>query len=208
MSDQVSWILLTAGCFLLGSIPFSFLVARATTGRDLREVGSGNPGATNALRTAGAAAGLIGLFLDTAKGFVPTWLARGVELPDAMIAAVALACVVGHVTSPFLGFRGGKGVATGFGALVALNPLGGLLALGLFVASVAISRIVSLGSILAVTVLPLIWFVPDRLGAPPAGGKAGWLAAVAICALVLARHVPNLRRLLSGTEKRLGAKPA
>lgn len=204
----MNWIALIAGCFLLGSIPFSFLVVRARTGSDLRAVGSGNPGATNALRVAGATAGLIGLLMDIAKGFIPVWLARGAGLADTMVAAVAVACVVGHVLSPFLRFRGGKGVATGFGALVALNPVAGLAAAAVFLCSVAAVRIVSVGSMLAVAVLPLIWFLPERWGYLVAGDRAGWWAAVAICTLALARHLPNLRRLVSGTEARLGERPA
>ncbi len=205
MQDQpVSWMLLIAGCFLLGAIPFSYLSARVRTGRDLRQVGSGNPGATNALRTAGPGAAFVGLALDTGKGFVPVWLARGAELPSTTVATVAVACVLGHVLSPFLGFRGGKGVATGFGALTALSPIACALAAVVFVLTVGLSRMVSVGSMVAVALLPLLWLLADRLGFPPAAGRAGWWAATAIAALVIGRHFPNLRRIAAGTESRFG----
>lgn len=200
-------ILLLLGFFLVGSIPFSYLAVRLRTGNDLRQVGSGNPGATNALRTAGPVVALAGLLLDIAKGFIPVWLGRGVSLSDEVLAAAAVACVLGHVFSPFLYFRGGKGVATGFGALSALNPFAALLSVAIFALATAASRIVSLGSILALAALPLLWLLPERLGYPPAAGRMGWLAAAVVCGLVLARHGNNLRRLRAGTESRLGGKP-
>lgn len=204
-------IALVAGGLFLGSIPFSYLVVRARTGRDLREVGSGNPGATNALRVAGRAAALTGLVLDTAKGLVPVWLAREAGVSGEVVAALAVACVLGHVLSPFLGFHGGKGVATGFGALAALNPLAGAIGLFVFFATIVLSRVVSLGSILAMGSISVVWFVPGRFGFAGAAGQgddAGWWAAIVIFALVLVRHLPNLRRLVDGTESRLGEKRA
>ncbi len=199
-------ILLVLGFFFLGSIPFSYVAVRLRTGNDLRRLGSGNPGATNALRAAGPAVALAGLMLDVGKGFVPVWLGRDVGFSDETLATAAVACVLGHVFSPFLGFRGGKGVATGFGALSALNPVASLLCVAIFAVAIALSRIVSFGSILAVAALPLLWLLPEHWGYPPAAGRMGWLAAVVICALVLARHGSNFRRLRAGTEVRLGGK--
>ncbi len=200
-------ILLLSGFFFLGSIPFSYLAVRLRTGSDLRDVGSGNPGATNALRTAGPSVALLGLLLDIAKGFVPVWIGRSAGLPDEALAAAAVATVLGHAFSPFLGFRGGKGVATGFGALSALNPLAAGLSVVIFFLVLLAWRVVSLGSILAVAALPVLWLLPERWGYPPAGGRMGWLAAALVCGLVLARHGSNFRRLRSGTESRLGGKP-
>ncbi|MCP4201362.1 MAG: glycerol-3-phosphate 1-O-acyltransferase PlsY [bacterium] len=199
--------LLLLAVFLLGSIPFSYLAVRVRTGSDLRQVGSRNPGATNALRTAGPVVALFGLMLDIGKGFVPIWLGRSAGLSDGILAAAAVACVLGHVFSPFLGFRGGKGVATGFGALSALNPIASLIAVAIFAAAVAVWRIVSLGSILAVAALPLLWVLPEQWGYPLAAGRMGWLAAAVVCGLVLVRHTTNFRRLRAGTESRLGGRP-
>ncbi len=199
-------ILLLPGCFFLGSIPFSYLAVRVRTGSDLRDLGSGNPGATNALRTAGPSVALLGLMLDIAKGFVPVWFGRTAGLPDELLAGAALACVLGHVFSPFLAFRGGKGVATGFGALSAMNPVAAGLSVVIFLLALLIWRMVSLGSILAVAALPILWPLPERLGYPAAAGGMGWLAAAAVCALVLVRHRGNFRRLRTGTEYRLGGR--
>lgn len=205
LTQPMNWILLLAGFFFLGSIPFSYLAVRLRTGSDLRDVGSGNPGATNALRTAGPSVASVGLLLDIAKGFAPVWLARTAGLSDELLAGAVLSCVLGHVFSPFLGFRGGKGVATGFGALSALNPLAAALSVVIFFLTLWAWRIVSLGSILAVAALPILWLLPERLGYPAAAGGVGWLVAAVVCGLVLFRHGTNFRRLRAGTESRLGS---
>lgn len=201
----MNWFPLMLGFFLAGSIPFSFLLVRLRTGSDLRAAGSGNPGATNALRIAGPWVALLGLTLDFAKGFVPVWLGRKAGLPDELLAAGAVLCVLGHMLSPFLAFRGGKGVATGCGALGALNPPAVAVALAVFLGALAISKIVSLSSMLAVASLPVVWMVPERFGHDPAAGTMGWLAAAVVCAAVMMRHGANLRRLRAGIEPRLGA---
>ena len=201
-------ILLLLGCFLLGSIPFSYLVVRLGTGSDLRDVGSGNPGATNAMRAAGPALALLGLVLDIAKGFAPVWLGRDAGLPDGLLAGTVLACVFGHTFSPFLAFRGGKGVATGLGALSALNPIAAAMSVAVFAFATLAWRMVSLGSILGFAALPILWLLPERLGHPPAAGGFGWLAAILVCGLVVVRHSGNLRRLRAGKEARLGERTA
>lgn len=201
-------MLWVAAAFAVGSIPFSYLFVRWRTGQDLLRFGSRNPGATNALRAAGPLIGLSGLVLDVAKGFLPVWLVRQEALSAATVATVALACVLGHVYSPFLGFRGGKGVATGFGAASALNPFAGLLALPVFAATVALTRIVSVGSIVATAALPIIWKLVALSGYQPASGRAGWWAVVGICLLIISRHHDNWRRLRTGTEATLGGPAA
>lgn len=201
----MNWILAISASFLIGSIPFSFLLVRFRTGTDLRREGSGNPGATNALRVAGPAVAAFGLAFDVAKGFAPVWLGRVASLSDELLAASAIACVLGHVFSPFLGFRGGKGVATASGALCALNPLAVALALVIFLGTLAAFRIVSVSSMTAVASLPVLWTVPEQLARSPAAGRPGWIAAIVICTLVFFRHVGNLKRLLAGDENRLGA---
>lgn len=192
-----------AAAFLIGSIPFSFLAVRLRTGRDLRLVGSGNPGATNALRTAGPGVAVVGLILDIAKGFLPVWLGRLVPLDNETVAAIAVAAVLGHVFSPILRFHGGKGVATAAGALGALNPLVTALAVLVFVLIVIVTRYVSLSSILGLLSAPVIWLVAESRGwITP--NDAGFWAAIGIALVVVVRHWDNMKRLRSGSESRLG----
>jgi glycerol-3-phosphate acyltransferase PlsY len=201
-------ILLVAGAYLAGSLSLSLVLVRLLRRADLRSLGSGNPGATNVLRTSGGWAALGVLAFDVAKGLVPVELARRLAVPPAVVAATALAAVVGHVFPVFFGFRGGKGVATGLGALVVLFPLAGLAALAVFAAVLAATRIVSLASLLATAaVVPLAWGLGASELAPRPAPAA--LVLAAICAvLVVARHSGNLRRLAAGTERRLGERRA
>lgn len=198
---------LGAGAFMVGSIPFSFLFVRGRTGQDLRLVGSGNPGATNAWRAAGPAAGLLGLVLDVGKGFVPTWLVRQLGLGELALAAVAVACVAGHVFSPWLGFRGGKGVATGLGAVAAIHPIAVLVVVPIFLVTVSLTRIVSLGSIVATASLPVVCRLVGWSGEHGGDGLTVWLGVVAICLIILWRHRDNFRRLRAGSEAKLGRRP-
>lgn len=195
--------LLVAASYLLGSVSFSYLLVRRSAGRDVRTVGSGNPGATNALRAAGKRVGAAVLVLDVAKGVLPTLAGRALGRPEIIVGAIALAVVLGHVFPIFLGFRGGKGVATAAGALGALAPLPLLLVLVAFVMVVALSRYVSLGSVVAaLSFVPAAWLT-NRLGwtrVDPWVIMAGGLIAT----LVLIRHRSNLVRLFAGRERRLG----
>jgi len=199
-----AWGLLLLGAYLLGSVSFSLLVVRGLRRVDLRTVGSGNAGATNVLRTSGGWPALLVLALDIAKGAAPVQLARRLEAPSPVVAGAALAAVVGHVFPLFFGFRGGKGVATGFGALLSLFPLAGAAALVLFVVAVAASRLVSLGSLLAATALPVLaWALGRWQWSDP--NDAATLALASCCsAIVVVRHRANLRRIAAGTERRLG----
>ena len=208
--------------FLLGSVPSGLLIARAK-GINIREHGSGNIGATNVWRTLGKGSGLLCFGLDLLKGLVPTLgagLAAGVigrpsvPSPEAWLwLAAAAAAILGHMYSPWIGFKGGKGVATGFGALLGIYPLLTGPALGAFAAWVVIakaSRYVSLASCIAALSLPF-WLgltihtlsnAPDRhAGALPFYVVTGLLAAV-----VLLRHRTNLGRLIRGTENRIGQR--
>jgi glycerol-3-phosphate acyltransferase PlsY len=195
----VSGVFAVVLAFLIGAVPFSFLLARMQ-GVDIRRFGSGNVGATNLARALGLGRGLCGLLLDAAKGAAAVALARalggGAAHPDADAVAGA-AAVAGHVFSPFLRFRGGKGVATGAGAFAVLAPWPTLLALGVFSAALAIGRMVSLGSVLAAATLPL---------AAALGGcdRAVVLSALAVAALIVARHRGNLARIAQGAEHRIG----
>lgn len=199
-------VLLVAGAYAAGSVPFSYLLVRWLRQRDVREVGSGNVGATNVLRAAGALPAVAALVLDVAKGAVPVAAARVLGQPDAVQGAAALAAVLGHVYPVFLGFRGGKGVATAAGAFAAISPP----ALGatglLFALALAWRRIVSLASMICAVAFPAAyWLLGDGSG----GASPVLLAAAgAISLLVLVRHRANLRRLIEGREPTLGSRPA
>jgi glycerol-3-phosphate acyltransferase PlsY len=186
-----------AVAYLIGSIPFSFLVARAFGVHDVRRVGSGNVGATNVLRSAGKAAGALALLLDLGKGAAASALAGRLAPGDAVLPpAAALAAVIGHMFPVWLRFEGGKGVATGLGAFAPLVPRAALAALVAFAVVAAGTRYVSLGSLagaLALAALALALRGPDPVA----------LAAAATAALVVFRHRSNLRRILGGTERRV-----
>lgn len=187
--------------FLLGSLPFSAWLGKAWGGVDLREVGSRNPGATNLLRAVGKGPALVALLLDVTKGAVPVVLARAVEIGDVGVSLSAVAAILGHVLSPFLRMRGGKGVATSFGALLVLSPRATLVGLLVFLLAVVWKRYVSLASILGAAAIA---------GCAVAGadvereGSAGQLATCGVAGIVLFRHGANARRLFQGTEPKLG----
>ncbi len=197
------WIVV-AGSYLLGSIPWSYLIVRLIKGTDVRRVGSGNVGATNVLRTAGKGAGLAALALDAAKGVAAVLIASRLGLAPVWVGASAVAVVLGHVFPVFLGFRGGKGVATAAGALGTLAPWALLAAVVVFAAVVAVTRYVSLGSICAVFVFPLALWLGNRAGWPAVTDNAIVGAAAVVAALIVIKHQSNLRRLLAGTERRVG----
>jgi glycerol-3-phosphate acyltransferase PlsY len=184
--------------YLLGSIPFSYLVARRR-GIDVRTVGSGNVGATNVMRTAGRAAGIAAFALDFAKGAAATLFARTVAGGDRWPALAAVVAVLGHMYPVWLRFRGGKGVATGAGAFLPVVPMPTAAALLTFAVVAFLSRYVSVGSILGASTLAVLSFA---LGPRP----VAW-AATAVAALILWKHRANLRRILSGTENRMGRAP-
>ena len=202
------WAAVIVGAYLLGSISFSLLVVWLLQRVDLRTLGSGNPGATNVLRTSGRWPALLVLLLDIAKGIAPVELTRRLGGSTEVQAGAALAAIVGHVFPVWFGFRGGKGVATGFGVFVALFPLAGALALAIFLALVVATRYVSVGSIAAALAVPPAAWGFARLGWTPPS-SAVTLALASLCAaLVVLRHLPNLRRLANGTERRLGERSA
>ncbi|MFQ5691550.1 MAG: glycerol-3-phosphate 1-O-acyltransferase PlsY [Nitrospinota bacterium] len=192
--------LLTVLAFLLGSIPFGWIVAR-TRGVDIRSVGSGNIGATNVGRALGKREGALTLSCDVGKGLLPVLAARWAGLDPGWVATVCLAAVLGHIYSPWLRFRGGKGVATAGGAFLAGAPLAIVLAAVGFLVALGWSRRVSAGSLASAVVLPTsVW----ALGYGPQMSAASGIAAL----LIILRHKDNLRRLLSGTEPKIGASRA
>jgi acyl phosphate:glycerol-3-phosphate acyltransferase len=199
------------GAYLLGSISWSYLIVRAVRGRDVRTVGSGNAGATNAMRAAGKGAGLAVLLLDAGKGAAAVAGARALGVSPGVAGAAAVAVVLGHVYPVFFGFRGGKGVATSAGAMGALAPLPLALALGVFALVVAWKRYVSLGSVAAGVAFPLLILLCDRLGwarYAGGGGAAVLAAGAALGLLILGKHGANLSRVRAGTEPRLGERRA
>lgn len=185
--------------YLLGSIPFAFLLSRRWSGLDIRRSGSGNVGAANVLRTSGVAAALTVMVLDMAKGAGSVIVVQRLSGTDAAPAAAGLAAIVGHIYPVWLRFRGGKGVATACGVFSILTPVALAPAVALFVVTVWITRYVSLGSLVATVVLgPLAYafHAPDVVVA----------TAAAAAAVIVFRHRSNLRRLAAGTERRIGQR--
>ncbi len=187
--------------FLLGSIPFSYLLARVYGGLDIRAVGSGNVGATNVARVAGWRLGVVALLLDAAKGAAAALAGCSFAGPEQATAAGAIAggaAILGHVFTPWLGFRGGKGVATGAGVFAVLAPMPLGIALAAFAAAVALSRMISLGSVSAAVMLPIAALVL-RLPGPSV------LLAFGAGMLILFTHRTNIARMLQKTESRIGS---
>lgn len=187
--------------YLAGSVPTGYLLVRLFFKRDVREMGSGNTGATNVLRVRGWKTALPVAVVDVLKGFLPVFLVlKGSD--DPVFAAVCgLLAVVGHCFPFSIGFRGGKGVATSLGVFAAIAWAACLASLGLFLVVIGLARFVSLGSILAVLAFPVFYLI---------GGGPAAVAAVSlgIGALVIFRHRSNIGRLLRGTERRLGERAA
>jgi glycerol-3-phosphate acyltransferase PlsY len=205
----LAFLLIAAAAFLLGSIPTGYLLVRIFLKQDIRSVGSGNIGATNVLRTAGKKLGAATYLLDVLKGCASVWL--GAALAAVFIpsldhrnaqALAALCAVLGHMFTPWLNFRGGKGVATGFGVFLVAAPLAALSAIALFAVIFALSRYVSLGSILAAASFPVFaWFMVK-------GDRPAFFLFVqaAVALLIIIKHHQNIRRLLAGTESRFGVR--
>jgi glycerol-3-phosphate acyltransferase PlsY len=183
----------------LGSLPLGFLVANQLRGIDLRHVGSGNVGAANVYRTAGARLAILVVLVDVAKGAGSVLLAGRLTSGGIEPVAAGLAAIVGHIFPVWLRFRGGKGVATACGVFWVMAPLATALAASVFVVAVGTTRYVSLGSLAATAALPTFAWITR---APDPVVVGGVLAAV----LIVARHRGNLARLLDGTERRLGER--
>jgi glycerol-3-phosphate acyltransferase PlsY len=188
-------LLVLAIAYLLGAIPFGYVLVRLTTGSDVRASGSGNIGATNVLRTTGRAAGIATLLLDIGKGYLAVWLAGRLTGHSALwMSAAALAVMAGHAFPVFLRFKGGKAVASFVGAFLCLTPVALGAVLVVFAASVAWTRHISMGSIIAAASFPLaVWLIvkPEF---------SVLLAAVIAGAFIIYRHRGNIERLRMGTE--------
>jgi acyl phosphate:glycerol-3-phosphate acyltransferase len=188
----VSWLWI-AFAYLCGSIPFGLLIARAASGKDVRTVGSGNIGATNVARAAGKSAAIATLVLDAVKGLVPVLLeARSAYSPPALAAACAVGAVLGHCFPPWLGFRGGKGVATGLGVSLALAPWAALAGALAWLLLFKLFRISSIGSLAGMAVALVV--------AALTANRPALLGLAGVSLLILIRHQANIRRLLHRQE--------
>jgi acyl phosphate:glycerol-3-phosphate acyltransferase len=185
----------TCLAYVIGGLPFGYLIVHLSSGKDVRTMGSGNIGATNVHRTVGGRAGLMVLLLDIVKGLCAVWIAASFTHGDPLALSLAAGAVMlGHCYSVFLRFKGGKAVACFIGAFVYVAPLALSISLLVFILVVAISRYVSLGSIVAALIFPFaVWRV--ELPAPPI-----LLASIFATLLIIYRHKPNILRLMNGEE--------
>ena len=201
-------VLAVAAAYLIGSLSFAVIVSRAMGLSDPRSYGSGNPGATNVLRSGSKAAAIVTLLLDAAKGWLPVmlvkWFGPAYGLGEGAQALAGLAAFLGHLYPVFFGFKGGKGVATAVGVVLAFEPLLALATLASFAIIVAFFRYVSLASMVAAVFAPAYYLMGDGVAWTASGAKT--LALVAMGGLLIWRHRANIQRLLAGTESKLGSK--
>jgi acyl phosphate:glycerol-3-phosphate acyltransferase len=199
-------VLVLIAAYLLGSIPFGYVIVRAKAGADVRESGSGGTGATNVSRRAGKLAGLLTLLLDAAKGATAVWLARALATPDWnvnwWVAGAAILAVFGHCFPIWLGFRGGKGVATGVGVFLSLMPLAVACVALIFIFVVGATRYVSLGSITAAAAFPLCVWLLSMFTNRVTSFAPVMTTALACGALIIFMHRANIGRLMRGTESK------
>ena len=194
--------------YLLGSLSFAVIVSRAMGLSDPRSYGSGNPGATNVLRSGSKKAAILTLLLDAFKGWLPVmlvkWFGEPYGLGDGTMAAVGLAAFLGHLYPVFFKFQGGKGVATAVGVLLAFQPLLALATVATFAIIVFFFRYVSLASMVAAVFAPAYYLLGNGVAWQASGEKT--LALMAMGVLLIWRHRENIRRLLAGTESKLGSR--
>lgn len=197
------YALLIPVTYILGSIPWGYLITLAVKGVDIRQFGSGKVGTSNVLRTTGGAFAVLALALDLSKGLLAVFLARAVADTSTAQVVAGLVALAGHNWSLFLGFKGGRGIATGVGGLIALEPIAAAIAMAFFTPITLLSRYLSLGSMIAVTVAFLSMLVMVIIGQ----SSATYLLYTGIgWAMIIWRHKDNIKRLLDGTEPRLGQR--
>jgi glycerol-3-phosphate acyltransferase PlsY len=212
MAHVSLYIVIVVAAYLLGSIPMGFLLMRVFRHQDIRSYGSGNIGATNVLRSGGKGLGAVTFLLDMLKGSASVflgaalgaWLAPNSPVQDIqnMQALAALCAVLGHMFPIWLRFKGGKGVATAFGVFLVAAPIAALFSICLFAVIFAFTHYVSLASIIGAASFPLFAWLSVR-------GERSWFFIAVQCAvalLIIVKHHQNIRRLLAGTESRIGAK--
>ena len=196
-------LLILIVAYLIGSIPFGYLLVRTMGGGDVRQTGSGGTGATNVSRRAGKAAGVLTLLLDALKGAAAVLIAQSVSGSDWEKAVAAIAVIVGHIFPVWLRFRGGKGVATGVGVFLVLAPIALLCAGVVFVSVVFFTRYVSLGSITAAILIPLFVWLQNLFVAPVGDARPLLTAAIIGALLIVFAHRGNIGRLAQGTESQI-----
>ena len=201
-------LLATLIAYLVGSLSFAVIVSRAMGLSDPRTYGSGNPGATNVLRSGSKPAAIVTLLLDAAKGWLPVmlvkWFGPAWDLSEGTQALAGLAAFLGHLYPVFFAFKGGKGVATAVGVLLAFEPLLALATLLTFAIIVFFTRYVSLASMVAAVFAPAYYLIGDGVAWTASGAKT--LALIAMGLLLIWRHRENIQRLRAGTESKLGQK--
>lgn len=185
--------------FIFGSVPFGFLICKYSLGVDIRKRGSGNIGTTNVMRIAGPTIGLLVLCLDTSKGLLPVLLAKALSFTPFWVALAGIFAILGHIFSPFIGGRGGRGVATGLGVVIGIAPQIALLLFLLWGVVVLISRYVSLASLTAAFFFPILMGITAQ-------PLPYFILSLVVSILIIARHKPNLERLLKGEELKIGKK--
>ncbi len=200
---MINYVIIFVVAYLLGNISTSYIITKKMLGVDIRTQGSGNAGSTNVLRTLGKKAGVMTFVGDLLKGIIAVLIGRliatyvGVDLANAGYVAV-VGVVSGHNWPAFLGFRGGKGVATSLGAMIAMNPVIALSCFVFFIVVVAITKYVSLGSILGIGLSPIIMLIGNN--------QKGFLVTLFLTVSAAYTHRENIKRLLNGTERKIGEK--
>lgn len=200
---MLTYLIIIIIAYLFGNISTSYIVGKKFAGVDIRTQGSGNAGSTNVLRTLGKKAGALTFAGDVLKGFIAVIIAKGIAyMIHADVATCAylavVAVVLGHNYPVFLGFKGGKGVATSLGSMLAMNPLTALACLGFFIIIVALTKYVSLGSILGIGLSPILMLINHNM--------KGVLVTLFLTISVAYTHKENIKRLLNGTERKIGEK--
>lgn len=200
---MLSYLIIIIIAYLFGNISTSYIIGKKLAGVDIRTQGSGNAGSTNVLRTLGKKAGALTFVGDVLKGFIAVIIAKGIAymvhvdvVTGAYLAVVAV--VIGHNYPVFLGFKGGKGVATSLGSMLAMNPLIALACLGFFIIIVVLTKYVSLGSILGIGLSPILMLINHNM--------KGVLVTLFLTISVAYTHKENIKRLLNGTERKIGEK--
>lgn len=200
---MINYLIIILVSYFIGSISTSYIIAKRMMGVDIRTQGSGNAGSTNVLRTLGKKAGIMTFVGDLLKGVIAVFIAKAIatishiDIATAAYIAVVFA-VIGHNWPIFLGFRGGKGVATSLGAMIAVNPVVALSCFAFFILIVYVTKYVSLGSVIGVCTSPIIMLF--------IGNNKGLAVALFLSASVIFKHRENIKRLLSGTERKIGEK--
>jgi acyl phosphate:glycerol-3-phosphate acyltransferase len=199
MNEELIAVLMTVLGYLLGAIPFGIVVSKGMGLPDPRTVGSKNVGFTNVLRVSGKTAGILTLLGDMGKGWVLSWAAMQWLTVESFIMVVALSPILGHLFSPFLGFKGGKGVATALGVVLGLSPSIGLLLLLIWLGAVAIWRYSSGGALAAFACLPVVAIVNEQR-------QEFLVFSLIVSGIIWIKHKDNIIRLWKGTESKMGQK--